>query len=197
MDTASRIAVDYEAQARIVRLESGEALFEVAKDPNRPFVVQAGDVRIRAVGTAFLVRRRSSTDVEVTVTKGTVEVWYEGRQPDAVVRLRAGSGTSMKGKTITPPQQLTVAELQRAVEWKSGVVDLNGRTLGEAAAEINRYNRRQVVVAPPRLAAPTRVGMIRSSDPAAFAEAAAAMLDARVRRDGDRLILEPAPNSPK
>jgi transmembrane sensor len=197
LDTASRIAIDYRPQTRIVRLESGEALFEVARDPKRPFVVQAGDVRVRAVGTAFLVRRRSATDVDVTVTRGAVEVWRETQRPPEVVRLKAGSGTSLTGASIAPPQQLSTTELERATEWKSGVLDLNGRTLAQAAAEINRYHRHPVVVADPRLGGEKLVGNVSASDPAAFAAAAAAMLDAQVRIDDDRLIIEPAPSRPK
>lgn len=191
LDTGSRIAVEYEAQTRIVRLESGEALFEVAKDPKRPFVVQAGNVRVRAVGTAFLVRRRSDADVDVTVTKGTVEVWNATRPPEAALRLKAGSATSLSGETIAPPKDLTVIQIERAIDWKSGIVDLNGRTLADASAEINRYNTRHVVIPDPHLAAQTLIGHVSASDPVAFAEAAAAMFDARVRSDGENLILEP------
>lgn len=197
LDTASRIAIDYEPQRRLIRLESGEALFEVAKDPTRPFVVQAGNIRVRAVGTAFLVRRRSDDDVDVTVTKGTVDVWCEARCPGAAVRLPAGTATSLSGEKLAAPKGLTATQIERAIDWKSGVVDLNGRTLGEAVEEVNRYNRVHVVISDPHLAAQTLVGNVSSSDPAAFAEAAAAMFDARVRRDGDRLILERVPDSRK
>jgi len=196
LNTGSRIDVEYEAQVRIVRLESGEALFEVAKDPKRPFVVQAGNMRVRAVGTAFLVRRRSDDDVDVTVTTGTVDVWYETHRESAV-RLKAGTATSLSGKTIAPPQDLTALQIERAIDWKSGVVDLGGRTLGEAAAEINRYNKRSVVITDSRLAAQTLVGNVGTADPVAFAEAAAAMFDARVRNEGDRIILEPLPAAEK
>jgi transmembrane sensor len=197
LDTASRIAIDYRRETRIVRLESGEALFEVAKDPKRPFIVQAGEVRVRAIGTAFLVRRRSPSDVDVTVTRGAVEVWRETQRPVQVVQLKAGSGTSLTSASIAPPQQLSTTELGRVTGWKSGVVDLNGRTLAQAAAEINRYNRHPVVVADPRLGSERLVGNVSASDPAAFAAAAAAMLDAQVRIDDDRLIIEPAPAGPK
>ena len=193
LDTGSRIAVEYRAETRVVRLESGEALFEVAKDPKRPFVVQAGKIRVRAVGTAFLVRRRSDDDVDVTVTKGTVDVWSDARRPETAVRLKAGSRTSLSGGTVAPPQDLTAGQIERATDWKSGLVNLDGRTLGEAAEEINRYNRLRVEIPDPRLAAEPLVGNVSSSDPVAFAEAAAAMFDARVRRDGERLILEPLP----
>jgi transmembrane sensor len=197
LDTRSQIAVEYEPKQRVVRLESGEALFEVAKDARRPFVVQAGDVRVRAVGTAFVVRRRSDNDIDVTVTKGTVDVWSKTRPQEVAVRISAGSATTLSGATLTPPRDLTVKQIEQATDWKSGVVDLNGRTLGEAAAEINRYNTRRVVISDARLAAQTLVGHVSTSDPLAFAQAAAAMLDARVREDGDRLVLEPLPASQK
>jgi transmembrane sensor len=197
LDTRSQIAVEYEPKQRVVRLESGEALFEVAKDARRPFVVQAGDVRVRAVGTAFVVRRRSDNDIDVTVTKGTVDVWSKTHPQEVAVRISAGSATTLSGATLTPPRDLTVKQIEQATDWKSGVVDLNGRTLGEAAAEINRYNTRRVEISDPRLAAETLVGHVSTSDPLAFAQAAAAMLDARVRDDGDRLVIEPLPASQK
>jgi transmembrane sensor len=191
LDTGSRISVEYEAKARVVRLESGEALFEVAKDSRRPFVVQSGDVRVRAVGTAFVVRRRSDADADVTVTTGVVDVWSSARPLAPAVRIKAGNTTSLSGATITPLRELTVKQIEQATDWKAGIVDLNGRTLGEAVAEINRYNTRRVLISDERLAAQTLVGHVSTSDPLAFAQAAAAMLDARVREDGDRLVLEP------
>jgi len=55
LDERSRVSVQYETATRRVRLEFGEVLFEVAKDPKRPFVVQAGNIRVRAVGTPRLL----------------------------------------------------------------------------------------------------------------------------------------------
>lgn len=191
LDTSSRVSVRYESSTRLVRLESGTALFEVAKDPGRPFVVQAGNTRVRAVGTAFIVRRRSEDDVEVTVTEGTVDVWRETSTPEPAVRLSAGNRTLTNSQQIAEPQPLTSTQLARAVAWEDGVIDLNGRSLGEAAAEFNRYNRQSVVIADPRLAAQTVVGRFQANNPAAFVSAAAAMLGADVRTEGDRLILEP------
>jgi transmembrane sensor len=69
-------------------------------------------------------------------------------------------------------------------------LDLDGTTLAQAAAQINRYNTRQVLISDSRLAAQTLVGHVSTADPLAFAEAAAAMLDATVRTDGDQILLE-------
>jgi transmembrane sensor len=197
LDEQSRVSVQYQTATRLVRVDSGEVLFEVAKDPRRPFVVQAGNVRVRAVGTAFVVRRHADGDVEVTVSEGTVDVWRETTSPEPAVRLAAGSRTLATTEAIAQPIKLTDSQLARAVAWSAGVIDLNGRTLGEAATELNRYNRLTVVITDPRLAAQTVVGRFQATDPTAFAAAAATMLNAHVRTDGDRLILEPGPSSQK
>ena len=189
LDTRSKVSVQFEPQIRIVRLEAGEALFEVAKDSARPFVVQAGNVRVRAIGTAFVVRRRSDDEVEVTVTKGIVTVWRETTNPEPSTRLVAGARAVVTPQKIDAPVELSEKDLARAVAWKSGIIDLNGQTLGEAAAEFNRYNR-QIVVISPALAGHRVVGRFQATDPQAFVSAAAAMLDARLRTDGEQLILD-------
>lgn len=190
LDTRSQIVVEFAASNRLVRLESGEALFEVAKDPKRPFVVEAGRIHVRAVGTAFLVRRLSDFDVDVTVTKGEVDVWSDAEPPRTVARLGAGSRVSLDGNKIAPAKKLTAQQVEQAVDWKSGIVDLDGRTLGDAAAEINRYNSLRIEIPDAHLAAQTLVGNVSSSDPVAFADAAAAMFGAHVRRESNRLILD-------
>jgi transmembrane sensor len=197
LDERSRVSVQYETATRRVRLEFGEVLFEVAKDPKRPFVVQAGNIRVRAVGTAFVVRRHPDGDVEVTVSEGTVDIWRDTAGPEPAVRLAAGNRTLVTTNAIATPVRLTEAQLASAVAWSVKFIDLDGRTLGDAAAELNHYNSRIVVIADQRLAAQTVVGRFQATDPMAFAAAAAAMLDAHVRIDGDRFILEPGPSPQK
>lgn len=190
LDTRSQIDVEYASSTRLVRLDSGEALFEVAKDPARPFVVQAGRVHVRAVGTVFLVRRQNDSGVEVIVTKGSVDVWSDPHDAQTAVRLSAGSSLSLLENKAAPTEKLTAQQIERAMDWKSGIVDLDGRTLGEAAAELNRYNTRRIEISDPHLAAQMLVGSVSLSDPSAFADAAAAMFGAHVRADGNRLIIE-------
>jgi transmembrane sensor len=189
----TRIALAYEPSTRRVRLESGEALFEVAKDPSRPFVVEGGDVRIRAVGTAFLVNRRPDGAVEVTVTKGIVDVWRETPSPEPATRLSAGKRTLVTAREIAPPRQLTDAQLAEAAELDTGAIELEGRTLAEAAAEFNLVNHTTVVINDAQLANHKLIGRLDASNPEAFVHAAAAMFDAHIRTDGDQLILEPGP----
>src|SRR5690606_26427505 len=71
LNTATRIVVRVEPEQRLIELDHGEALFEVAKNPNRPFVVVAADKQVRALGTSFVVRRESS-QVAVTLVEGKV-----------------------------------------------------------------------------------------------------------------------------
>jgi transmembrane sensor len=191
LDTATRVAVRFQRSTRVVQLESGMAQFVVMKDPTRPFVVFAGHTRVRAIGTAFMVRVRSDDNVEVTVTQGAVDVWRDNSGPEPAIRLEAGNRTLTTAAEIEPPQSLTGAQLAGATAWEEGVIDLNGRSLGEAAREFNRYNRQTVVINDARLAAQTTVGRFQADNPLAFVNAAAAMLGARVRVEGDRLILEP------
>jgi transmembrane sensor len=197
LDTRSRVSVRYESATRFVVLESGEALFEVAKNSKRPFVVQAGNFRVRAVGTAFIVRRRSDDDVDITVTQGTVDVWRQTSSPEPAVRLTTGTRTKATPKEIAAPAELSAVQLREATAWATGVIDLNGRTLGEAAAEFNRYNRQVVVISDPELAAQPVVGRFQVTNPNAFVTAAAAMLGVDARTDGNRLILEPRPGQKK
>ena len=67
------VRTEFTAEFRRVWLESGEAHFTVAKDPSRPFIVAAGGIEVRALGTAFNVRV-AAADVDVLVTEGTVRV---------------------------------------------------------------------------------------------------------------------------
>src|SRR5690606_28626324 len=73
LNTATRLSLHFDRGVRRVRLQSGEALFEVARDPGRPFVVESGDRQVRALGTAFIVRRDAGR-IAVTLMEGSVEV---------------------------------------------------------------------------------------------------------------------------
>jgi transmembrane sensor len=88
VNTASSIDVAISSKKREIWLDDGEAWFQVAKDRARPFVVEAGRVRVRAVGTAFSVRRRES-GADVLVTEGVVETWLDGAEGHRV-QLVAG-----------------------------------------------------------------------------------------------------------
>lgn len=186
INTASRIAVSYGPRARDIALEAGEAWFDVAKDKARPFVVAAGPARVRAVGTAFSVRRLDDA-VRVVVTEGVVEVWREDAPDRAPLRLAAG-GQAL----LTPARAVVTALSPEALDgdlaWRTGRVVLRDVPLEEAVADINRYNARPIEVS--REARGGRiVGVFRARDPEGFARAAAAALDLRIEADDRRVLL--------
>jgi transmembrane sensor len=159
-DTALDVAMS--PRLRHVKLDKGEAWFEVAKDARRPFVVESGPVRVRAVGTAFSVRvaraaakcwspkawsRPGPKDVDPAASRGR-------RRAD--VRQRRG------GRHDPAPAAL---EINRHLAWRDGQIVLDGDGFGEAAAEFNRYNDRKIVIAGQGLADEKLVGWFRTNEP--------------------------------
>lgn len=177
MNSGSELAVTMAPRSREIELAQGEAWFEVAKDASRPFVVAAGDVRVRAVGTAFSVRRRE-TGVEVLVTEGVVETWSTAPAggPDLHLRLEAGDRATLSAHAVIDYEAGIPTSVDRSLAWRGGMIDLDGRTLYEAANEFNRYNPRQIVIADPRVAREQFDGLFRINDPEGFAEAVKASL---------------------
>lgn len=187
VNTQTSLAVNIEPRVRRVSLAEGEAWFEVAKDRSRPFVVEAGDVRVQAVGTAFAVRR-TAQGAEVQVTEGIVEVWRKG--DEAGLRRLAAGTRAFVGEAEGPVSVVAErADLDRALAWRAGQLVFDGDTLEQAAAEFNRYNRIRLEIADAALAQEKMIGRFRTNEPDAFARAAAGLLDARVTTHPDRIIL--------
>lgn len=176
INTASTVEIELAENTRQVRLEQGEAWFQVAKDKHRPFVVEAGRVRVRAVGTAFSVRRRDG-GAQVLVTDGVVEAWASGAEGHRI-RLAAGSGAFVADDAAIEQIPATASAVDRALAWRSGKIDLAGDRLDAAVAEFNRYNDRKLVVADPALAGERFDGVFRTDDPEGFAQAVGMTLDA-------------------
>jgi transmembrane sensor len=187
INTSSALEVSMQPRLRAVKLERGEAWFAVAKDPGRPFVVESGPVRVRAVGTAFSVRKREAGS-DVLVTEGVVEVWTEdGKTPPRRVAAGERVFADNSAGVLAPPK--ADADLTRQLAWRDGQVVLDGQTLAEAAAEFNRYNDRKIEVADARLADERFVGWFRTNDPEGFAEAAATTFNGKVVIRGEAIVL--------
>jgi transmembrane sensor len=173
-------------RTRAVELNEGEAWFEVAKDARRPFVVAAGDVRVRAVGTAFSVRRRES-GVEVQVTEGVVETWSDFDRT-LRVRLSAGDRVTLTARAVVDYETGASSAVDRSLAWRSGMIDLNGRSLADAAQEFNRYNARQIIIADPAVAREELSGLFNINDPEGFARTVQASLGVTVDSSAPGLI---------
>lgn len=193
INTASRIEVDLADTRRDIRLDAGEVWFQVAKDRRRPFTVAAGRARVRAVGTAFSVRRFAG-GAEVLVTEGVVEAWADGADGHRI-RLVAGQGAFVADNAAITSEPARPVTIERALAWRGGKIDLVDKPLGEALAEFNRYNERQLVLGDPALAEERIDGVFWIGDPAGFAAAVQSAFDtqvdlsdpARIRVGGDNL----------
>lgn len=187
VNTTSRLEVAQSSDLRSVRLEKGEAWFHVAKDATRPFVVSAGDIRVRAVGTAFSVRRRED-GADVQVTEGTVEVWSE-EQSERRSLISAGVRTFVSEEAGAQALVEDAAEIERQLAWREGALKFQGNTIGEAVAEFNRYNVTKLEV-DPALADEKIVGRFSTKEPDAFAHEVSLAFGARIEREGNRIRIE-------
>lgn len=152
INVATKLAYDMKPAVRQVKLEEGEAVFFVKKDPERPFLVRAGDYEIRAVGTAFNVRRRDG-EVDVAVAEGVVAVTALAG-PNAgkeIARLPAGQRVRLGSRQAEP----TVApvSVENVAEWRMRVVSYEDVTVATVVEDLNRFFERPVEVSDPDLAA--------------------------------------------
>lgn len=184
LNTATKVAVDLTPTEREVRLRRGEAVFDVAKDKARPFVVKTEYGDVRAVGTVFSVRTEGG--FEVAVAEGLVEVRREGK-----VVAKVGAGEIYRLAPSGPAvQEADRSEaIERSMAWREGKVVFAGETLAEAAAELNRYNRVKVEIADPKVAAIEVGGYFRATDPVGFAKALERSFPIRAQERGGVIVL--------
>lgn len=193
LNTESEIDVRYSADERAIRLMKGEAHFEVAHNPDRPFVVYAGNYKVIAVGTAFDVKTIGDK-VEVIVTEGKV----------AVKRLNAdGTENIQSGAMLIAGQQLSgrpagvvsrrKADLAKAMSWRKGNAVFDDMPLGLAVHEMNRYSTVKLAITDPALANTRINGMFITGKQDSFVEALEAYFGVRARQVSDtKILLEPA-----
>jgi len=203
LNSNSAARVDYTEHARTIHLVRGEAYFEVAHEPERPFWVVAGHSWIRAVGTAFNVDLRPS-GVRVIVSEGTVKVAAAlpsvqapsdaslARAPVSV--LKAGQQADMKEgiAEIRPVEPLAMARL---AAWREGKLYFENQPLETALDELSRYTAARIVIESESLRRLPIGGTFQAN--ARGAEAFLTMLEQgfglRVRREGaDRIYIEEA-----
>jgi transmembrane sensor len=186
LNTATRITARFEPNKRLIDLDEGEGWFQVAEDTARPFLVNTGFALVRAVGTAFSLRKRSS-GLDILVTEGVVELSGMARDL-AKVLIRAGNKASVSDQGVLRINDVSADDLSRHLAWQMGRISVNGETLQAAAAEFNRYNRVKISV-DPALASATVVGVFDCNDPVAFARSAAITFGADVIEDAQTIRL--------
>jgi len=190
LNSRSKIEIRYSKVERDVNLLQGQALFHVAKDHTRPFVVASGGTSVRAVGTQFDVYQKYSGTI-VTVVEGRVAILREGATPsDASEGSASGSATP---NLLAPPvidasnkvlpdvvylsagEQLTVTpkteqktahpNVASATAWTQRQLVFDSASLSDVAEEFNRYNERHLVIQDPALYDFHISGVFSSTDP--------------------------------
>ncbi|MBB1602023.1 FecR domain-containing protein [Variovorax sp. UMC13] len=152
LNTATQVRAAVNGSGRKVWLDAGEAYFDIAHDQAHPFVVIAGDRRITVLGTRFLVRRQGD-QVNVTVEEGRVQIASarpdtKSAEPTVLTRNQAAVTHADNVLVISRAPKQVDDELR----WREGKLVFDQTTLGDAAAQFNRYNTRQLVIADPAIA---------------------------------------------
>jgi transmembrane sensor len=211
LKAGAEIAVHYEANARRVTLVKGEAFFRVAKDPSRPFFVEAHGVVVRAVGTAFLVQMQPAA-VEIFVEEGAVDVGRtvpaaNSRDPAAV---RVGSGkrfvalvklhpplrapTAPVVEPMPEPEAVTPEEMDRRLAWRDTRLEFNGTTLADAAERLNRQNLTRILIEDEAIGRQRVTGYFRADNPEGFVRMVQDTLGLRAEvREDHTIVLRAGP----
>ncbi|MBX3738915.1 MAG: FecR domain-containing protein [Candidatus Didemnitutus sp.] len=199
LKAGAHIDVSYSADLRRVALTSGEVHFQVAKNPARPFIVTAGGVDFRAVGTAFAVQLGGS-QVDLVVTEGRVAV--ERKLPETVATVAApepvvvAAGNQLSIELAKPepfaPSAISDQELSTRLAWKAPRIEFSEMPLSEAVQQMNRYAKRKLIVVDPELAQMPVSGIFRADNTETLVDVLEDAGSVRVEREPDRIVLRRA-----
>jgi transmembrane sensor len=186
LNTDSVLKADITAAHRIVTLAKGEAYLDVKHDSGRPFVVNAGAYRITDLGTKFVVRAKPGRlEVSLVEGKARVEATHPAAGTSPVV-LKPGE------MAIGHDERIALVEkgehlIAESLGWRRGVLVFDNTPLASAAAELNRYNRRQLVITDPSIAKLKVVGTFPATDLELVLAAAEDVYGLRVTYEGNTI----------
>lgn len=207
LNTYTRLEIAFTPQAREITLLTGEALFTVAKDHDRPFVVIAGSRRITAVGTTFVVRLRDK-HVEVAVTEGVVSLSVTPASGADIppstasaepVRLREKQSLKLPVNDQQPQpdiRPISDRDLRRKLAWREGLLDFYRSPLSEVVSEVSRHTGVRISILDPELQEREFDGLFRVGETELLLQALSIHGDIRLTRVGaDTVLLSRAPES--
>lgn len=203
LNSSSEIEVKFDARRREVDLIRGQALFQVAKDPRRPFRVHAGDAVVEAVGTEFDVYRQPRRTL-ISVVEGRVAVW---RLPDDPAARSGGSVEPVGGPVaqLDSGQQAHItrestvvsehaADVRKTVAWLQRQVMFDHDPLGAAVEEFNRYAELQIRIDDPSLREVEISGIFSAYDAESFIRFLERQPEMRLRRTGNEIVVTTPPD---
>ena len=210
LNTDTKLRVRLMATQRLIFLDRGQAFFEVAKDLNRPFRVFAGRTEVRALGTAFEVRRIGDR-IQVTLEEGKVAIY---RGEDGSSELQGAPTTTMTSPDATSSretsEQLAVlmpgeraviksteleaigkVDLTKTQAWRFGRMILDNAPLGDVISDLNRYGGVQIILADPNLASIRVSGVFHTGRPEDFVESVTAAFPVKItHKDEQNIVLK-------
>lgn len=190
LNTDTRLTVAYSKTERRILLDRGEAIFDDTEDTRRPFIVQAGDRAISALGTTFDVRNDPHV-LEVTLIDGKVKV---GPAASGQTDAHHGETTVLSpGERVTlrPGGEQTVdrPNLEEITAWQRGELIFDDAALATVVSELNRYGNTHVSLGNPALAQLRVSGVFVTRDPVEAAKAIARLHNLNVIRSGQGVVI--------
>lgn len=186
LNTNTSLRARMTKESRTIWLDRGEAYFQVKHDPASPFVVIAGNQHVTDLGTKFVMRRDASR-LQVALLDGQVRFGMsDGKRQSALLSpgdVAVATANSISVKKASP--QLLSNELS----WRHGVLIFKHTTLGDAAKEFNRYNRKKLVIADESTARLKIYGTFRVQDAEQFARVTQDVLGLRLETDADEIVI--------
>jgi len=203
MNSATRIEVDFARLQRHIVLSDGEAYFEVAHNPARPFVVSAGGHDVTALGTTFLVRRDPAY-MAVTLVEGRITV---SNASVPASQNSASSEISQRPLALTPGERLVLVRntapsvdlprIDALTAWRRGEVVLDKTPLTDAVAEMNRYEDERLILDSSAVGDLRISGIYHTGDSEGFAQTVARLYGLRIsRKDNEIHLTGAAPGTP-
>lgn len=188
LDIGAQLTVSMNDRERLLRLERGRAIFDVAPERNRLFTVRAGDVEVVAAGTRFQVDL-SAEQVQVVLTEGTVLVSSASVADPTPIKVIAReelvytAAQKRWSKQTVDPEPLT--------SWALGYHIFDATPLAQALEEINRYSERKILLADAALGALPFSGSFKTGDTQAIVAALSSALPVRVEQSTDSIKVLP------
>lgn len=183
LDTGTQINVRMTGDRRMIELIAGQALFDVAADARRPFIVSAGDTQVTAVGTRFNVRRQGS-GARVLLVEGEILV-RDARSSEVTDSLAPGQQIAT---TATAPI-VTTTDIESATSWVTGRLHFERLPLAEAIAEVNRYTTKPIALEASEFGDIRVSGVFDAGDVTGFVAALTDLYPITSRQERDRIVL--------
>jgi transmembrane sensor len=208
LNTDSRLRVKLSGSERRLYLDRGQAFFQVAKDKTRPFRVFVGHDEVRALGTAFEVRRLGDS-IQVTLEEGRVAIYRSGGGTPEILHksLEPDGGSAEGGSSDSPPplavlspgEQAVFAatrpvavrdiDLRKVQAWRYGRMILDDTPLGDTVADLNRYGGVQIVLADQKLADIKVSGVFHTGRPEDFVKSVTSAFPVTIAQEDEQTIV--------